>query len=318
VILAVSHEGDDHAAPLLGALARRGAEAWVLDLADLPARGTLVLGFGAGEALTLRVDGRPALDPRRVTAVWWRRPRAMEAAAGLAPEHAAFAVRQAHDALMGLVASLAPTALLVNDPWRDHVAGHKTYQLATARRAGLRLPETLVTNDPEAAGPFLTAWGEGGAVHKAVSATPADWRRTRRVGPDDLARLADLRLSPVILQEHVPGVDVRVTVVGEELFAAEIDARRSSSPDDYRGHEAECRIEPCALPAAEERALRALVAELGLSFAAADFRRRDDGAWFFLELNPAGQWLFVEERTGQPITEALAALLDRARRPRTG
>jgi hypothetical protein len=57
--------------------------------------------------------------------------------------------------------------------------------------------------------------------------------------------------------------------------------------------------------------------DLGLTYGAADFRRRDDGAWYFLEVNPGGQWDFVEKRTGQPITAAVAALLARGeRRPR--
>ena len=309
MILAVTHAGDEHAPPVLEALARRGADVAVLDLADLPGRGTLALSYGEVEQRAIRVGGRPPLELGAVEAVWWRRPRELAAATELPTAQAAFAVRQAYDALMGLVLSLAPRARLVNDPLREAAASKKTLQLATARRLGLRVPETLVTSDPGAAGAFLAARGGEGAVHKAVHATAADWRRTRRVGPEDLARLDDLRFAPVILQERVPGVDVRVTVVGDALFAADIDARASSSPDDFRGAEAECHFAPCALPPEEAGRLRALVRALGLSFATADYRRRDDGAWFFLEVNPAGQWLFVEERTGQPITAAVAALL---------
>jgi glutathione synthase/RimK-type ligase-like ATP-grasp enzyme len=293
----------------MDALARRGVEAALLDTADLPRRGRLALGYGREGRRLLLLEGRPPLDLERVTALWWRRPQPLAADPALSAGQAAFSVRHATDALLGLVRSLAPAALLVNDPFRDQAAGLKLLQLSAAGPVGLRLPETLVTSDPGAAQAFLGRFPPGEVVHKAVHASPGDWRRTCRVGPADLAELDALRMAPVILQERIPGVDVRVTVVGDSLFAAEIDARSSSSPDDYRGHEAECRMEACPLPAAEERALRALVRELGLHFAAADFRRRDDGAWFFLELNPAGQWLFVEERTRQPITEALAALL---------
>jgi len=312
LILAITHSKDEHAPLILDALARRGSAAGVLDLADLPRNGRVALTYGAGGGgRELRLDGRPPIDATGVTAVWWRRPQLLIASPGLRPEDAAFAVRQTGEAVMGLLASLPPHALFVNDPWRDEVAGHKTRQLAAAERAGLRVPATLVTSDPGAARAFLDERGEGGAVHKALHSTEADWRLTKRVAAKDRARLDSLRLAPVIFQEHVPGVDIRVTCVGEELFPAEIDARQTRSPDDFRDAYQDCRVEPCALPDAEASALRALLVDLGLLYAAVDFRRRDDGAWFFLEVNPSGQWYFVEQRTGQPITDALAALLAR-------
>ncbi len=314
VILAITHRRDEHARPVLDALARQGAEAVMLDLAELPRRGRVALSFGAAGGRRIRVDGRPPIDAERIDALWWRRPRPMRAPRRLGPIRAEFAVRQMLEAIMGVVASLEPGALLVNHPWRDDAAGQKTFQLAAAERLGLTIPATLVTSDPEAAGEFLRRQDGAGAIHKALRSTPRDWRRTCRVGARGLAGLPGLEQAPLILQQRIPGVDVRVTLVGEELFAAEIDARRSPSPDDYRGFERQCRIAPCRLPAEVERDLRALVRELGLVYGAADFRRRADGRWFFLELNPGGQWDFVEERTGQPITEAVAALLGRAHR----
>jgi glutathione synthase/RimK-type ligase-like ATP-grasp enzyme len=309
VIIAVTHRGDEHARAVFGALARLGVEAVMLDLADLPTAGRLALSYGRAGGRRILLDGRPPLEAERVRALWWRRPQLPRAPGSLHPARAAFAARQTLDAFMGLVSSLDGAALLVNHPWRDDAAAQKTFQLALAERAGLRLPATLVTSDREAARAFLSEQGRMGAIHKAVHATPGDWRRTRRVGPGGAASLRHLCYTPLILQRRVPGLDVRVTAVGDRLFAAQIDARRSDSPDDYRGHERSCRFAPCRLPVAVERGLRALMGETGLLFGAADFRRAEDGGWYFLELNPAGQWLFVEERTGQPITAAVAALL---------
>jgi hypothetical protein len=310
MILAVTHRGDDHADRVLDALARRGAEIALLDLASIPRLGRVALRYGRGGAREILAGGS-ALDLGDVTAVWWRRPRPPAGDPSLRPEHAAFAARQAFVAVVGAVTSLERQALLVSHPFKSDLAAFKTHQLAAAERIGLPIPATLVTSDPAAARAFLRARGKAGAIHKALHATPDDWRRTQRVGRGGGARLDSVRLAPVIFQERIPGVDVRATVVGQEIFAAEIDARASSSPDDYRGREDECRFAPCTLPAKVARGLRGLVREMGLEFAAVDFRRRDDGAWFFLELNPAGQWDFVEDRTGQPITEALAALLAR-------
>ncbi|HET6438744.1 MAG TPA: alpha-L-glutamate ligase [Anaeromyxobacter sp.] len=314
MILAVTYPGDEHAAPLLDALARRGAEVAVLDTSELPRRGAVALAYGGSHTRQIRLDGRSPLEAERISAVWWRRPLPLRASRRLGRAHAAFAVRQAGDALMGFFALLERHALFVNHPWRGEMAGLKTFQLAIAERAALLVPATLVTSDPLEARAFLASCGRAGAVHKALHSSPADWRRARRVTPGDRARLGIIRHAPLILQRHIPGVDVRVTLVGDQVFAAEIDARRSSSPDDYRGVESQCRFAPCALPAKVERGLCRLRRDLGLVFGAADLRRSDDGSWYFLEMNPSGQWGFVEERTGQPITAALAELLARGDR----
>jgi glutathione synthase/RimK-type ligase-like ATP-grasp enzyme len=208
---------------------------------------------------------------------------------------------------MGLLASL--DAGWMNDPWRDEVASHKPRQLALAEALGLPVPPTLVTSDPAAARAFLAAHRRSGAIHKALHAAPDDWRPTRRVGKPDLERLEALPLAPAIFQAFVPGVDVRVTAVGRRLFAAAIDARRTASPDDFRLGWYEARVSPLALPGPLAARLRRLVAALGLEYAAIDLRRRPDGRWAFLELNPAGLWLFVEQRLGLPITAAVAGRL---------
>ena len=313
MILAVSHRRDEHARAVLGALARRGAETLLLDLSALPARGRLALGYGGEGTRQLALDGRGPLDLSEVTALWWRRPRPPRPPPGLPLARAERAAQHLLATVAGLVASLEASALLVDHPWRADEAGEKVLQLDLAARCGLRVPETLVTNDPAKAEEFLAGRGRAGAVHKAVTASKGDWRRTRRVGRRGAAGIRDLHLAPVILQERIPGVDVRVTMVGDELFAAEIDARRSSSPDDYRGHEGECRFTACRLPAEVARGVGRIRRALGLHFGAADFRHGPGGDWRFLELNPAGQWLFVERRTGQRISDAVAALLARGR-----
>ena len=69
------------------------------------------------------------------------------------------------------------------------------------------------------------------------------------------------------------------------------------------------RVRPARLPGPVAARLRRLLRRLGLLYAAADLRRTDGGEHLFLEVNPSGQFLFVEERTGQPIAEALCDLL---------
>lgn len=309
MILAVTHEEDGDAGAVLEELARLGAEVAVVDLARFPGLGAVAFehgGYGSGDRWLLPRAG-PAVRAADVEAVWWRRTRPPVAHPGLSAADAAFAERQTEEAVRGFFGALG--ARFVNDPWRDAAACHKPRQLVAAEAAGLEVPATLVTNDPARARAFVDARRGGRVIHKALHATPVDWHPTRFLEGGDLARLEAVRLAPVILQEYVPGVDVRVVAVGDRLFAAEIDATATASPEDFRAAYDDCRVAPVALPDGVAAGLRRVLAALGLAYGAFDLRRRPGGEHLFLEVNPSGLWRFVEHRTGQAISRAIAELL---------
>lgn len=308
MILAITDPADPHAPPVLEALRRLGARAEVLDLADLPRRVQLSFSAGRARASTrfARADGG-GFDAAEVEAVWWRRPRPYLTDPGLTPAVATWSAIQVHAAVSGVWGTLR--AGWVNDPWLDERAGHKPVQLAAAEAAGLLVPPTLVSWSPAEARAFLEELGDHPVIQKPLRSTDATWRPTRLLGEADRARLDDLRLAPTILQAYVPGVDVRVTAAGHRLFATAIDARRTASPHDFRPAFAEAEVTPCELPPEVAAGVRALLARLGLRYAALDLRRDGDGRHWFLESNPAGQWRFLEERTGQPITRGVAEAL---------
>ena len=174
---------------------------------------------------------------------------------------------------------------------------------------GLEVPPTLISCVPDDARAFLEELGDRPVIQKPLRPDEPNWRPTRLVTPADRARLDDLRLAPAILQAYVPGTDIRVTAAGGRLFATAIDARDTSSPQDFRPAFAEARVSPCELPGDVATGVRSLLDALGLRYGALDFRRTDEGRYLFLEVNPAGQWLFLEERTGQPITRGVAEAL---------
>ncbi|WP_249026904.1 hypothetical protein [Amycolatopsis lexingtonensis] len=123
--------------------------------------------------------------------------------------------------------------------------------------------------------------------------------------------LADLRVALTAhqFQQRVPKVrDVRATVVGGRVFAASI-LSPDAGPIDWRTNYSALRYEPVSLPSSVEAALLALLDRLGLVFAAADFVVAADGQHHFVDLNPSGQWGWIQEATGLPIAAALAAHL---------
>ncbi|MGW0314024.1 hypothetical protein [Streptomyces flavidovirens] len=288
-----------------------GREVVRVDLADFPACGEITLGYpAAGQPdLTLTTPTRQVpLDRCRVA--WWRRvrPFTVDQRLGGARDRG-FAASETGQALHGLFHSLSCT--WVNPPMLDQIAHHKPYQWEVARQVGLALPRTLVTNQPEKARTFIQDVGVGRTVFKAFLANVDAWRETRLVRWEDLDHLESVRYAPVIFQEFVPGADLRVTVVGDRVFAAEIDASATSYPVDMRMVVDEALVRPVALPSALTDMLLRLMRRLGLVYGAIDLRRRPDGHYVFFEVNPAGQWLFVEERTGLPITAEVAGLLAR-------
>ncbi|MBW3654270.1 MAG: hypothetical protein KY433_11980 [Actinobacteria bacterium] len=147
-------------------------------------------------------------------------------------------------------------------------------------------------------------------MYKTFLATEEHWRETRVLRDHELELLDSVRLAPVIFQELVPAVaDVRVTVVGDRMFATAITPARGGYEVDYRMDLAGADFRPTELPVETEKGIHALMQRLGLVYGAVDLRRTPEGDHVFLEVNPAGEWRFVEERTGQPVTEAMAGLL---------
>jgi glutathione synthase/RimK-type ligase-like ATP-grasp enzyme len=118
-----------------------------------------------------------------------------------------------------------------------------------------------------------------------------------------------LRHSPVIFQQFIePGFDIRITVVGKQLFPAKWTSRVSEAQVDIR-LDLNAELTPYVLPSEIDLGLREIVAKLQLRYCAIDMRVSADGEYYFLEGNPSGQYLFVETSTRQPITAALALLL---------
>jgi glutathione synthase/RimK-type ligase-like ATP-grasp enzyme len=308
-VLVISALGDAHAQAVMTALAARGElEVELLDLSDFPQRLALSMAFEDGKhRFALCRPGGGILDLDRVRAVWWRRPQAF-----LLPEsmtdaaHRRFAVSEARTAFQGLYQSM--NAVWVNEPLRDAAAVNKPFQLTLAQRIGLEIPPTLMTNDPDEAVAFWQQ-NDGTVIYKQFLALPETWRETRRLRPQEADLVAAVRWAPVIFQRYIEAeADIRVTVIGDELFAAAADVRSGGYPTDVRLN-LDAAYVSHQLPESVGAQLRRMVNELGLRYGAIDLRLTPDGRYVFLEINPAGQFLYIEQATGQKIAAALAALL---------
>jgi hypothetical protein len=137
---------------------------------------------------------------------------------------------------------------------------------------------------------------------------------TRRLSAEDAAGMLEEKVAacPVIWQEYIPKqLELRITVVGTKLFPCAIFSQEAH-PDqhvDWRKDPLAVRHEPYELPAEIAAKCLTLMAELGLQFGCIDLILTPSNEYVFLEINPFGQWLWVERLTGLPISAALADLL---------
>lgn len=310
MILVISYPGEEHTDGVVERLVKLGREVQRIDLSDFPANRSMAFEWSLEnnrEQLFVQSD-QGYVDVAGARAVWWRRVTPFLPDASIRDAKSqAFVISETTEALHGALDSLR--CKWMNPRQSDEAAHHKPYQWSVAKRLGLKLPRTLVTTDPAKARDFIEHIGVGKVIYKAFLAMHDSWRETRLIRAQDLSRLDQMRYAPVILQEYISGVDLRIIAVGDQLFATEIDARNTDYPVDMRMVVGESRIRPVTLPKRISRLLLKLQQQLDLVYGAIDMRCTESGDCYFLEVNPAGQWHFVEARSGLPISDAVADCL---------
>jgi hypothetical protein len=266
------------------------------------------------EAPQYRTGSGP-VDLSRVGVVWVRRPSVP--AVGGAPELAAFIGDETASLMAGLWSVLQ--AEWVNDLTAGRRASSKPLQLAVAASVGWATPRTYIGNDPVE---VRRLWSrcDRQIIMKPFTVAAVAVRGDLRVPYTSLVDAGELRDDdaiwgcPAIWQEALPkAFEVRITVVGDSVLAGAIDSQASSrTRDDWRRYDFENVAHSAhELPEEVRAQSLALVAALGLRFGAIDAVATPDGRYVFLEVNPFGQWLWMEQLCGLPIAEAHASLFAR-------
>jgi len=269
--------------------------------------------FRVGEAGASRHVrcGDASVDLNRVGCVWYRRALRPKAPEMVHADFRGFASAELRHLYEGLIA--APELRWVNPPDATELAERKIYQLRVAGRHGLLVPPTLVSSDPAALEQFAAEHGQvvcKSISHGLVSANGTSYAvHTREVSPAQLADAGTLGGIPLLVQRCVPkGMDIRVTIIGDKVYPVEV-ITPPGSPIDWRATRDGLSYRLCDLPSDVERGCQTFMHELRLLYGAFDFVRTDQGQWFFLEVNPAGEWAWLDLALGLPMRDSLIDLL---------
>ena len=195
----------------------------------------------------------------------------------------------------------------------ERAAVNKVHQMATAHECGWKIPSSLVSNSPTSTKSFLsrrapsiykTLSGYYEAPDRTIFTNEVDWHRVS-------AETRKLGVAPCLFQRKIQKrYELRVTIVGSRIFSAAVDSQAcTSSMLDWRRSQADVKWTRFPLPGTWAAKLLRLHRRLGLVFGAYDLIVDRRGVPWFLEVNPCGQWLWIEELLGLDISGALARTL---------
>lgn len=324
VLIITRSDDNESISTVSQAVERRGGRVIRFDTDRYPTEVRLTSFYGeAGDERLMLANDEGEFDLREVSAIWHRRLNfGGKLPASLDGQLRRASVGETRAAAQGLLASLKAFRMDAVEHIRR--AENKQLQLQVARELGLEIPRTLTTNDPSAVRDFAASC-EGRVVTKMLSSFAVYEGGqelvvfTNPVGPEDLADLSGLSLCPATFQEMIPkAMELRVTVVGERVMSASIDSQSSErAAHDWRRDGLRMLREwrTYELPREVEEKILRLMDHFRLNYGAIDIIVTPDGRHVFLELNPVGEFFWLERCPGLPVSDAIAdVLLGRALR----
>ena len=311
-IIILSHEDDTVSHDILK-MAQEQSPAFILDTGDFPTRVQLDAECADGTwrgYLTTKDNER--IDLARIKSIMYRRPSHYRADETLPQQLQTWAENESDRGFGGILRSL--DCFWMSDIDAIRAASYKPRQLVLAHRLGFQVPATCITNDPATLRDFYRQH-QGQVVCKALYGgnVPIQEGMWDAIYTYIVPQIAiDQEIERVRYQAHQfqsfvdKSYELRVSVVDTQVFAARIDSPEGNT--DFRNQYGELQYSVYQLPNALEEVCVKLVKQLGLSYGAIDIMRSKDGEYYFLEINPAGQYQWIEFATGMPIT---AAIVDR-------
>jgi glutathione synthase/RimK-type ligase-like ATP-grasp enzyme len=327
-VLFITNDHDEHADAVMEELGRREVPVFRFHPEEFPDTARISMEICDG-----RVDGEIRNARQRVAfsdicAAWYRRSRALFAPLPsmnvLHGDLENFVRVQSSVTLTAFFASLQ--TLWVGQPSTLRRAEVKSLQLAEASKAGLATPATLISNDPDRAAVFVETLRDTDCAVKSLIATRVDGDEGSRLPLTTILprghALDSVALAPGVFQPYIEkAFELRCVVMGDRIFTAKLDSQgHESTRTDWRAgavEEEDVEYEVFDLPERVQAALHRLMRSFEIRFASIDLIVTPDGEFVFLDLNPNGQWLWLEEELGLPLVAGMADLLTREYSPAT-
>lgn len=321
-ILIFTNKEDIHADLVIKKLRERGEFVFRFNSDDFPVNSKITITLEGGQLKIKFTTRKGTLCAEDIKSIWFRRWSPIGIDPAIDETHRQFIEEETKMFMRGLWAVLK--GFWVNNPNIIFRAQNKIYQLMIAQEIGFNTPYTLFSNSPDDSSRLSEQYPalayksmSGGLIQE--SSTHKEVVLTKRLPQRNKTLFESVRYCPSLLQPYIEKkYELRITVVGDQMFPCAIysqDAKSDEVKIDWRRHyELEnIKHEACRLPAKIEEKCRCLLARLEINFGAIDMIVSPDDEYIFLEINPNGQWLWIEQLAGLKISDALANILIRAK-----
>lgn len=305
MILVITHKEDFTADFVIDRLNRKGTAYIRLNCEDiLKNRTSIHLGKQGGETFIN--------DHTEFASVWFRRIKYPDLPE-IASDVKAYCYQELDAYFHNLWLSVKSKKWM-SIPHHVYFAENKAHQLRLAQGVGFRIPETIITGDALEIKQFFDSYN-GNVIIKPLGQNRLThngaYRHifTNRLTAESLKDIAQRLPLPSVFQECIEKeMEYRITVVGDRVFVASVDSQADpETRTDWRRKKN--TFKQASIPAEVEKRCIALTKELGISFGAIDLVKTIQGDYIFLEINPNGQWAWLETDTGMPISESIADFL---------
>lgn len=304
-IVIIGADDDSHSLYMKQVLNERGHKTVYLDTRLFPEWTRIAMYPTSNglenDCLILPIDEHDGpLYMRDIETVYWRFHQGIRLPSKVDAQVGGLVYRELESALGSMFRNY-PNIRWINSATAIERHRYKPHQLFLLANAGIRVPDTLISNDPVSLRAFFEKH-HGQVIYKPV----AGGAHTCKLTEDDFepARMKELQTCPVQFQEMIEGVDIRVYLIGERLFAAEIQ----SETLDFRDHPG-APIVPIEIPDWLQDQCRTLACLFEYHFTGIDIRRTPEGEYVMIEGNPSPMFTYFEEVTGFPLTDCMVELL---------
>lgn len=314
-ILIITSKADLTSDFVVKKLQERGIDFFRFNTEELTKTCDFIIDFQRNKYLIVDKISGLKYNLKEFESVYYRRPELPEFdSVDLSPEEILFLKNEVYFTLEGIYKALR-NANWISPVYSIREAENKIYQLELADEIGFKIPNSIVTNSYEALDSFYTNQ-KGTCIIKPVKSGLIGSENSSKIVFTSLLNQKpenqkQIELAPNFIQSqiHKKG-DVRVTMVGDSCFATLIHSQNHvETKVDWRKGEHHLEHSKIDIPKSVVRKCSILMEKLNLRFAAIDFILDINDEYYFLEINPNGQWAWIERNTGYEISSAIVSLL---------